>query len=176
MDRSVGRNEDKGGRPRSGDSELSFRGIIHVVCQANGRAGKLAGPRNIAFSSVSSKKRGNRHACVCVYVCCFFFYSLPLPPSLWICTWQPRHILGATLAVIVTASIFLSFPLRVFTRASLFEHLFWPVRRSRNENAVYICIVRDSAGSLVRDRKKKKGRCGAAYHQCREKSIDECRG
>lgn len=36
--------------------ELSFRGIIHIVCQTNERGGKLAGARNIAFSSASPKK------------------------------------------------------------------------------------------------------------------------
>lgn len=50
------RNEDEGGRPRPGDSELSFRGIIHIVARQNERGGKLAGARNIAFSSASSKK------------------------------------------------------------------------------------------------------------------------
>lgn len=63
IERSVGRNEDKGGPAASGDSELSFRSIIHVVCQANGRAGKLAGARNIAFSSASLPKRGKRDVC-----------------------------------------------------------------------------------------------------------------
>lgn len=115
MDRSVGRNEDKGGRPRSGDSELSFRGIIHVVCQANGRAGKLVGARNIAFSSASPKKEKMR--CVC-----FFLLSSPIRIRTW--RLRRRYYYGARSPIVRTASIFVSFPHRVFTRAPLFQHLF----------------------------------------------------
>ena len=53
----------------SDDSELSFRGIIHIVCQTNERGGKFAGARNIAFSSASSKKE---ESVMCV--------AIPSPP------------------------------------------------------------------------------------------------
>lgn len=142
MDQSVGRNEDKGGRPRSGDSELSFRGIIHVVCQANGRAGKLVRARNIAFSSASSKKEKMR----CVY---FFFLSSPIRIRTW--RLRRRYYYGARSPIVRTASIFVSFPHRVFIRSSISAPFFWPARRSRNENAVYMYRLRQYQNSYGKE-------------------------
>lgn len=134
MDRSVGRNEDKGGQPRSGDSELSFRGIIHVVCQANGRAGKLAGARNIAFSSASPKKRKPR------YMYMFFFSS----PPIRIRAWRPQHrqVLHSRWSIqprFLSLSLFAFFP----SRASLFEHLFFLASTAvaQRERRVYVSFA-----------------------------------
>lgn len=133
MDQSVGRNEDKGGRPHSGDSELSFRGIIHVVCQANGRAGKLVGARNIAFSSASSKKEKMR--CVC------FFFSLISHPDSYVAT-AAQVLLRCSLSDSSHSLDFCLFPSPHFYPLLYFSTFFWPAWRSPNENAVYMYRLR----------------------------------